>query len=743
MNNDPIVEMGSKDIKNDMLMFKEDTLKDLKEAKKNMSEKYKNLNFKIKEKFESFELRIKNYESKIMELSNLINTDTTIKKRVDSLMEFKEKADDSMLTEKIRLDHLSNDLNKNIERINEILRNTVIYPGKIGGISRFQTFHELIDYILEQCSLNKDFREKSNLDFRNFKTKLDNSINSFNTQINSLLNTTSEYTRTCVKGCEDRMKNMYNVYEDRLQDARIENANYAIGLERATDVLKKELENLHIIKKELYDKVDKGILEIKNDNIRVIKLFSGYKKNFNVIQRKFTQLSEFIRDVRFRTNIKDEINRKDFNQFSDLINFDKKTKTGFYDGVYDNMNNIKKGLESQLKNYIEGKISAEQLFKKSETNKSASVKKSKTFSTEGNRAKRKSLAVVNNNVSEFGEEVKLSFIELLKNKFKKRMSFEEPNPNNIIDYKKEVIKEEEEDDNNSSKESNSLIAKKTYKQNYIKKNNSKDLEKNKEDKKDDTNKILENKKNIIKQRIEDTKIQIISKSKDSEEEKEKNSENILKDKVVRRSSIKNVINDLLSVKDLMQNIKNNPNENLDNKSEKNKINTNPNNTVNNAINDNKNNKTINLYNNIKNDASKINNKEIDKKPIVINIKKNKINEQNNIGIITEYNNINDQKTRNKNSVFSNRNIGTQEHKSVNVKVYNATINSLSQNSYTINKVNVIKKPKSSNKKINKFILKQKIFNLSNKSSSRGFEGIRRNERRTVESMYNLLNINSK
>ena len=30
INNDPIVEMGSKDIKNDMLMFKEDTLKDLK-----------------------------------------------------------------------------------------------------------------------------------------------------------------------------------------------------------------------------------------------------------------------------------------------------------------------------------------------------------------------------------------------------------------------------------------------------------------------------------------------------------------------------------------------------------------------------------------------------------------------------------------------------------------------------------------------------------------------------------------
>ena len=45
------------------------------------------------------------------------------------------------------------------------------------------------------------------------------------------------------------MKNIFNIYEDRLQDARIENANYAIGLERATEVLKKELENLYVIKK--------------------------------------------------------------------------------------------------------------------------------------------------------------------------------------------------------------------------------------------------------------------------------------------------------------------------------------------------------------------------------------------------------------------------------------------------------------------------------------------------------------
>ena len=362
-NNDPILGLNTKSMKNDILMFKDETLKDFKEAQKKVSEKYKYLDLEVKEKLNSYEQRITTYENKIIELSNLINTDKTIRDKVDILMQFKEKADDTMLTEKIRLDNFRNDLNSNVDRIDQILKESVIYPGVIGGISRYKTFHELIDYILTQCSQNLTFREKSILDFKGYKEKLENTISSFNTQVHSLLNTTSEHTKTCVKELEERMKSIFNVYDDRLQDTRIENANYAVGLEKATDVLKKELEQLYVIKKELYEKVDNGMQEVKNDNTRVVKLFTGYKKNFHIMQHKFTQLSDFIKDIRFRINLKEDIKRREYSQMSDLINFDKKKKPGFYDGVYD-YNIIKKGLSSQLRDYIEGKITADQLFKK-------------------------------------------------------------------------------------------------------------------------------------------------------------------------------------------------------------------------------------------------------------------------------------------------------------------------------------------------------------------------------------------
>ena len=455
---DPILGISSKSMKDDILMFKDETLKDFKIAERKIAEKYQNLNFEVREKLDKYEQRINLYEAKVLELSKLINTDKTIRDKVDTLMEFKEKVDDTLVTEKIRIDNVNKDLVKNVNRYDEILKDSIIYPGVIGGACKFKIFHELIDYVLTECSQNLTFREKCNLDLKGYKSKLESSISSFNSQINTLLKTTSEYTKTCVKECEDRMKSIYNIYDDRLQDARIENANYAIGLERATEALKKELEHLYVVKKELYEKVDNGILEMKNDNTRVAKLFSGYKKNFNIMEHKFTQLSDFIKDIRFRINMKEDVKRREYTQMSDLINFDKKKKPGFYDGIIDN-NPIKKNLGSQLKEYIEGRITADQLFKrKSELSKSVSNNKHNTPSFDKN--KRKTLVAMDNDFSHFGEEVKINFVELVRSSLKKRMSLGPSDFNHGIPRKDE-IKEEDDDDYGSSKDAESVYSKKS------------------------------------------------------------------------------------------------------------------------------------------------------------------------------------------------------------------------------------------------------------------------------------------
>ena len=597
--NDPILGISTKTMKNDILIFKNEALKDLKESQLKVSQKYSNLDLEIKEKLNAFENRITIYESKIIELSKLIDTDKTIREKVDKLIEFKEKADESMLTERIRLDNFRNDLYNSVNRIDQILKDSVIYPGIIGGISKFKTFHDLIDYVLTQCSQNLTFREKSIIDFKSYKTKLESAISTFNTQINSVLNTTSEFTKKCVKECEERMKSIYNIYDDRLQDTRVENANYAIGLEKATDVLKKELENLYVVKNELYEKVDKGIEEVKDDNTRVTKLFIGYKKGFHLLQYKFTQLSEFIKDVRFRINLNEEVKRREYTHMADMINFDKRKK-GFMDGV--NRNYLKKDSVSQLKDYINGKITVDEIFKKRDT--LTSKNSENNINSPMNEAyKRKSLIQPN----------KINFTESIKTNYYSAMRGSVALPRNLsLDTEllknfhskinKEEIKEEDEEYSSSRRFIDVFKEEKIIPKKLKEKINENVLEENKQEKKEENKKTNNDENKLIKkeenktinkeENIEHKKEIKIEKSKEENKDEKKEEKNKImkkensklqiiskdkeKDKIEtpnknmnKRTSLKNVIQDIFNVKNLMDNIKNKPlNENKTNKSER-------------------------------------------------------------------------------------------------------------------------------------------------------------------------------
>ena len=691
---DPIVSLSKSTMgkKNDLLHFKEETLRDFKEVQRKISEKYETLDLEMKEKLEAYEKRIVTYENKIMELSNLINTDKTIREKVDNLMEFKEKTDDHLITEKIRLDNFRNDLKSNVERIDQILKDSVIYPGIIGGISKYKTFHDLIDYILTQTSQTLTFREKSILDFKSYKTKLENIISSFNTQINTLLNTTSEFTKTCVKEAEERMKSIYNIFDDRLQDARIENANYAIGLEKATEVLKKELENLYVVKSELYEKVDKSMAEVKNDNTRVVKLFTGYKKNFHIMQHKFTQLADFIKDVRFRINLKEDVQRREYAHMSNMINFDKKNQPGFYDGVYSSKL-IKKGLGAQLKDYIEGKITADQLFKRRGDPNNQSH--NKTFNNDN---------MVQNNIKD--EETKFNFIDLFKESLKGK-GF--PENKQKSSHTKEIIKEEEET-NTSNNELNSIFNKTTKELNFKRSGTSqfKIEEKKEEQKRENTSQKKEKEREkekeiIIKPKNEEEKIKIISIDKDKDK-KDNNSEDKVIKTFEKKSSIKNAINNLFNVKNIMENITREPSENQINeisKKESKKIVRPVTSTMK---------KTFVDVNPLKSTDSKL---------------ESIINEETEVI-----------KNKNKNNSIKESKDEIPEKKGKE-NIYNKTMNSLAQNYPPLTANNINKKANSSNKKNVKYFVKQNKENNANKGN-RAFSGIKTDDTKTFENLFNNL-----
>ena len=112
--------------------------------------------------------------------------------------------------------------------------------------------------------------------------------------------------------------------------------------------LKEEFKKLNHMKNGIYNRFSNEVYNMKRDNVQVVKLFSNYKKEFILMKDRLTQLSEFIRNIRFRINVGQEVKRREFMNMANKIDFTKKQ-------------NLDDNVSSGIRKYIKGEINAEEL----------------------------------------------------------------------------------------------------------------------------------------------------------------------------------------------------------------------------------------------------------------------------------------------------------------------------------------------------------------------------------------------
>ena len=345
LNKEEPFALNQKNLKNDILHFKNEMLKDIKNIQKTIVEKFDISNNVLKEKIELYDRKMQAFNDKIIQITNLIVTDKDLKEKVEKLNQSKLDLRDHILTNEIKLKNLEKEVHDRVSKIEYILSDSVIYPNVIGQKGKYKTFHEFIDYILFQLKQNIIYREKNALDINSYKSKLENISLSLKMQLDNIYKNTNEFTTKSVNECEERIKGLLLLYDDRFKDVRVENQNYIKNMEIIYKELKEDIKRLNNMKSNIYNRFNQEVYNIKRDNIQVVKLFGNYKKEFNVMKDKLTKLSEFIKDVRFRINIGQEIKRREFYNMANRIDFSKK-----HDDV-----------SSGVKKYINGEINADQL----------------------------------------------------------------------------------------------------------------------------------------------------------------------------------------------------------------------------------------------------------------------------------------------------------------------------------------------------------------------------------------------
>ena len=292
-------EFSPKNIQSDLIHFKEDILKDFRSIKLSLIEKYSIVEENLKEKINKFDSTIKSFEQKILELSKLILIDQAVKEKVEALSIFKEESRDSFFKHRAKFYEFENRMNKEIDRINGILSNLVIYPGIIGGNAKFKNFHEFIDFVLKEIGEISIMKDKNGLDLKPFKKRIEQTIDSFRIQMNNIY--TKEMTNNAINNAEERIQNSLKLYEEKIMNLKVDNystnLNYTNKLEELnsklnsfesfqknlefnSDILyiKKEISTIYKILRDLFSDT-----EIKGEIERKSKVYSGVKQYINGI----------------------------------------------------------------------------------------------------------------------------------------------------------------------------------------------------------------------------------------------------------------------------------------------------------------------------------------------------------------------------------------------------------------------------------------------------------------------------
>ena len=333
---------NSQNMKNDIMQFKDEILREIKLLKKSVSEKYEFIEILTKEKFSKYDTKLSSYSERINELkSNTLNTDDLIKE-IDAFKEFKNKFRDTMLTLNIKINNMDKETKNDIYRIDGILSDSVIYTGIIGRTSKFKTFHQMVDYLLSQTSQNLTYREKNNLDLNQLKKK----INSMEQEMQSLgVNMSKQISILFGQKGEEfnsKLKDLLAEYDQKIRNAKEQGDLYIQEIKTTVEKFREQLDEFINIKNTISDEIKNEVDKLVKENEKTNNMFRSNKKEFNLMKDRFTQLSEFIKDVRFRNNLGQEIKRREFNQISAKVDFSKKQKIlsdkniALYDTKYQN-----------------------------------------------------------------------------------------------------------------------------------------------------------------------------------------------------------------------------------------------------------------------------------------------------------------------------------------------------------------------------------------------------------------------
>ena len=305
--------------KNDFLFFQNDILKDIKNLESTM-------NNKINQIAQNLTTRMGDHDTKIVRLTDNINELLSINashkhdnQRIEELLKMRGTLSDSILDCRTQINLVNRCVNNAISKYDTIIIDNLSLPGLVGMNCKFNNVRQYLEFIFSEIKATNVFKEQQVSNFKKYKEKLESLLKRIETGLIEVTNKSSNICNAKFEQYEKIMEDKFNLTQEFVQATRIENSKCASELIEKTKELNFEHERLKQIREELLNKFDSELAKFKSIVDVNTKKFTSNQNEFKLLKNRFTQLGEFIRDIRFQKNIK----QTDFKQMAKNIDFTK------------------------------------------------------------------------------------------------------------------------------------------------------------------------------------------------------------------------------------------------------------------------------------------------------------------------------------------------------------------------------------------------------------------------------------
>ena len=316
-NKDNITNKDKKSIKDDIMFFKEEILKHMSSLEKSFETQKEEIRSKINGKFILYDETLTKLNNNFNELKKKVEMNDYIKEQMDILDNFKNDIKKSTAEDNIKLVMLEKDVNNNFYRIDKLLNSSIIYPRIIGFNSKFKTFHEYIDYTLNQITSFDMFKNKMEMDLNSFKSKIDKMIQSLKYKIECSISDSHQIVKNGVKENELILKEYINgkIFDLQLKDTELEQKINKY-LQDITENLNSYQEKMKLFDEKIEEKMN--LNSFYEEKISVYKSIEEYKKEEEEIIKRINILEQFKETQEKNLLQTKSLERKIFRNYSGL-----------------------------------------------------------------------------------------------------------------------------------------------------------------------------------------------------------------------------------------------------------------------------------------------------------------------------------------------------------------------------------------------------------------------------------------